>query len=440
MNLIQLAQIMVFDLVDVSFCMVFALIPFRKSLCSRRKLCTLTVVLYVMVVISRVCSVTGFLSIDTISALRILLYILLHRMAVKSTQPKRMFVLIVMLNFTSFIMILYDFIAFSFFGGEFVQNPYLFRFTLLMAAIFIISLPFIYWMMDKKIGPLVQSTDNPKMWNYIWLAPASFCIIFHYSVLVNNGVTAFSSQWYNVVFSAVINAGSLLVTYMIVRLVDENKDNLNLKTENHLLTMQAVQYENLKNRMEETRIARHDLRHNMTIIKSYLDSGSYQKLDTYIRQYLESLSLDSPMLYCDNYALNAVLTYYDRAAKEHGYEFTVDIQFDANHPQAEAISDIDATVLLGNLLENAVEACARQTDGARFIRLWLKQEKNAIIIAVDNSYSGAIHPANSGFISSKSGYTGTGVISIKRIALKYHGVAKFHYHDGTFSSSVMLNP
>lgn len=436
MSLLQLIQIMIYDLIDVSICAVLVLIPFRQRLCSRQKICLLCTILYFFVVATRVISLAGLLSITLISVIRIIIYILLFQQAVRSEQPKRLFVLMVMLNYVSFIMILFHFLASFFFSDEFITNPYSLRFSLLMTGAFILCFPLIYWMMDVKIRPLMNSSENSKMWKYIWLVPATFCVIYHYNVIVNHGTMGFSSTWYNLIFSIVINAGSLLVTYLLIRLVEESNSNLDLKIENYQLAIQASQYEHLKNRIEETRIARHDLHHNMTLIKSYLDDCRYGELSNYIQQYISSQSLNTPILSCANYALNTVIGYYHEIASEHQIQLETSIQC----PQTIGISDADLIVLLGNLLENSIEACCRQTDQPRFIKLWFSLEGDAIVLAIDNSYEGRMIKKDEGFLSSKNGFTGTGIISIKRIARKYHGVVNFEYEDSTFRTSVMLNP
>lgn len=436
MNLMQLIQIMVYDTIDVSICMVLVLLPFRDHLCSRKKRCLLATVLYTLVVGSRVLALTGIISITIISVLRIILYIVLLRLAVHSDEPKRLFVLMVMLNYVSFIMVLFHFLAYSFLGREFEANPYSFYLSLLMAGVFLICFPPIYWMMNIKIRPLINSPENKKMWTYLWMIPATFCIIYHYNILTDNGVMAFSSDWYNMVFSFVINAGSLLVTSMIILLIEESNANLKLKTENYQLMMQTLQYENLKSRMDETRIARHDLRHNLKLIGAYLEDGNEEGLREYMKQYLNALSLDTPIIYCENYALNSVITYYEGFIKGHGVDFWADVRYSG----VEGLSDTDVVVLMGNLLENSVEACIRQTEGRRYINLRLRQEGEAIIITLDNSYNGIIREKDGGFLSSKSSSTGIGVISVQKLAEKYHGVTKFEYDGSVFHSSVMLNP
>lgn len=436
MSFLQLLQIMVYDIVDVSICTVLVLLPFRDQLCSRKKLCLLAAVLYTLVVGSRVLSQTGIMSITAISVIRLILYILLFRLAVHSDESKRLFVLMVMLNYVSFIMVLFHYLASALFASEFAANPYSFYSSFLMAGVFLFCFPLIHWMMNTKIRPLMNSPENKKMWNYIWMIPATFCVIYHYNILTNNGVMAFSSDWYNMVFSLVITAGSLLVTYMIITLVEESNSNLKLKAENYQLMMQAVQYESLKSRMEETRIARHDLRHNMKLIGAYLEDKNYEGLKDYMKQYFCALSLNSPIIYCENYALNAVITYYEDVARKNEVEFKADVIFTG----ADGLSDTDAVVLMGNLLENSVEACSRQISGRRYINLHLRQEGHTIIITIDNSYNGIIHEGDGGFLSSKSSYTGIGVISIQKLAEKYHGVAKFEYNGSEFRTSVMLNP
>ena len=97
-------------------------------------------------------------------------------------------------------------------------------------------------------------------------------------------------------------------------------------------------------------------------------------------------------------------------------------------------------VLLGNLLENAVEACGRQRDGEKFIRLSMKQVGAAIVIVLDNSFSGELKKEGQALLSSKREGAGVGLSSIQEIAKNYHGFVKFEQRGHLFSASVFLNP
>ena len=49
----------------------------------------------------------------------------------------------------------------------------------------------------------------------------------------------------------------------------------------------------------------------------------------------------------------------------------------------------DICLILGNLLENAVEA-AQKVDGKKYIEIKMKYDKNNILLSVTNSYSGKL--------------------------------------------------
>lgn len=98
------------------------------------------------------------------------------------------------------------------------------------------------------------------------------------------------------------------------------------------LTIQNLQYESLKERMDETRRARHDLRHHMTVLYSLCETGEYDQLASYLQNYLKQTCTDHPIVYCDNLTLNDLLVYYAQvvanrkflSSKHEGYGIGLD--------------------------------------------------------------------------------------------------------------------
>lgn len=91
--------------------------------------------------------------------------------------------------------------------------------------------------------------------------------------------------------------------------------NLELRRQNDLFTIQNLQYQNLKERMDETRRARHDLRQHMSVLHSLCEVGEYDQLTAYLQDYLSPTSTVHPIVYCDNLTLNALLVYNAQIAK-----------------------------------------------------------------------------------------------------------------------------
>ena len=113
-----------------------------------------------------------------------------------------------------------------------------------------------------------------------------------------------------------------------------------------------------------------------------------------------------------------------------------------NEKYAPVIPVTEFCVLVGNLLENAVDACA-DTDAEiqSFIRLHVVQTGSSMLsITADNTSSGSPNWSGDKLLSTKHSGYGIGTESIRMIAERYSGDARFRWKDGIFYASVMLNP
>lgn len=72
---------------------------------------------------------------------------------------------------------------------------------------------------------------------FLWLVPATFCLIFYYNLYAGGGVLSYSSNLHNFLYTAVVGAGGFFVLFLAIRMVDESNLALRLRTENDLLTM-----------------------------------------------------------------------------------------------------------------------------------------------------------------------------------------------------------
>ena len=150
--------------------------------------------------------------------------------------------------------------------------------------------------------------------------------------------------------------------------------------------------------------------------------------------------------YCQNSAVNAVVNHYATRAESAGVR--VDIQLDIPDYLTQ-ISDTDLCVVIGNLLENAIEACERMgqqrtTDDAGWVRARAGLHSAAahhFVLVVDNSFNGILQTNEKmdGFCSLKRpGQRGIGLQSVQAVCEKYDGYCSFEAIDGVFQSSVTL--
>ena len=116
------------------------------------------------------------------------------------------------------------------------------------------------------------------------------------------------------------------------------------------------------------------------------------------------------------------------------------IQTDATAlvPEDIPISGIDLSVLIGNLLDNAMEACMQMPESERFIRIYIDIVKKQLYISVTNSMNGQARKTGGHFTSDKQGHHGFGLLRIDSIVQKYGGFLNRQTENGVFATEVML--
>lgn len=227
--------------------------------------------------------------------------------------------------------------------------------------------------------------------------------------------------------------GAVLIYYVVTRLILERNKTVELQEKNHRLSMMAMQYENLTEKVNEARRAKHDVRHHISVMQEYLEKKEYSALSDYLKQYRKNLPDDS-MKFCGNSAVNALLIYFAQQAKESGISYNVRVEI----PEQAGIDVTDLSVIFGNLIENAVAACTAVKDGERSIIIRGKIDGGALCVTVDNTFSGKLSFTKDGRLcSTKHGGTGLGTESVKSIAEKYGGLCRFETDGGKFCASVL---
>ena len=140
--------------------------------------------------------------------------------------------------------------------------------------------------------------------------------------------------------------------------------------------------------------------------------------------------------YCENQAVNAILSYYAQIAEKAGTALEIQAQMEKEIPVPEP----EFCVLLGNLLENAVDAC-RENKESGAIKVHIRQTGTSLIaITVDNPCRKPPALEGKRFLSTKHSGPGIGTQSIRLIAERHHGDARFEWKNGMFYASVILIP
>jgi len=298
----------------------------------------------------------------------------------------------------------------------------------------LIMIPVFYFM--KWEAEMINQDMQPKyIWQFSWLVPTTFYLIWAQEFYGTGNPLMWAVNVYNVLFLGIINLGSFLIYYLILRLIRDNARYMHLREENHVLALQVMQYEDLNQRIDTARQGRHDLRHHIVTIENLVNDGNIDEVKQYLYDIGEKYQLDETFIYCSNTTVNGVLLYFAREAEKYDIEYKVNLGI----PEDIKIAKTDLSVLFGNLLENAVEACARLRSGKGRINVRGQTTQNTLTFAIDNTYEVIPEKDKKGrFRSMKHSGVGIGTESVKNIVNRYNGVIEFETRGDFFCVSVML--
>lgn len=200
------------------------------------------------------------------------------------------------------------------------------------------------------------------------------------------------------------------------------------------LAMQKDHYRQLTDQITAARTASHDLRHHMRTLRGLADKDSLDGIRRYLAEYEPGGEIQDVVTYSNNPAADAILHYYASAAAQVNAAFEAAILL----PETLDLTDADLCILLGNLMENAVEACSRQNTGKRFIILKGKTSSHQLRLVADNSFDGIIHKKDGHFYSSKRNGIGLGIQSVQAVVERHGGLVSFEEKDNIFQVSVLI--
>lgn len=278
-----------------------------------------------------------------------------------------------------------------------------------------------------------MTSQNIQITTAYSLTPICF-YIFHYATCVFTNALYEGNEIIADLLMTLLTATFLC---FILFYIKEYEQRIEAEKNKQLLALQLSNYESIKKRIEETRKARHDLRQHLRLIQTYLDTDNKAALQDYIDKYGVTIPKYSRKHYCDNTAINGIIQFYAEQAIEHGVNFTVDapVSDDIN------VEEPDLCVLLGNLLENAMDSCMDHLDDAPFISINIKPAgATTLVITVDNAPADSPRKKNGAIVSTKAYGSGIGTNSVREISKRYNGETRYEWKDGVFFASVILNP
>ncbi len=213
-------------------------------------------------------------------------------------------------------------------------------------------------------------------------------------------------------------------------LIEENA-NYKMQAEiNRLQTDYALQIdENLK----ILRSVRHDIKNHLIIIDGYAAQKKFEKIHEYISRIGDRFK-DTAPIQTSSTAVSAILNEKSALAQQKN----ISCEITCNFPSLK-IDDFTMITILGNLLDNAITAASKCSDG--WIKADLQQEDSILVITIDNSHAEEIQEKDGVFTSTKADTAdihGIGIKNVRKAVNDLRGQIEITYTENTFYVCIML--
>lgn len=185
----------------------------------------------------------------------------------------------------------------------------------------------------------------------------------------------------------------------------------------------------------EMRGYKHDFHHHLQTLKGQLESGEVERALSYIDELDEQLQNVDTLLKTGNITLDAILSAKLSQAKEKN----IHVSIKANVPDKLTLTDVELSIIVGNLLDNAIEACLNVPgEKERFLRIFMGMKGKMLYFSMLNSAGEKRKKRGSLFASHKSGVHGFGLRRAEAILKKHDGWCKYNSEEGAFTSEFLV--
>lgn len=213
---------------------------------------------------------------------------------------------------------------------------------------------------------------------------------------------------------------SALSIYLLHKVMKKSEEIMNTTLKLQQAEMEHKLTSDMTSVVEHLRSLRHDMNNHMSILQGLLSVGAYDDMAAYLNSLTQELSVANNFYFPENKVLSVLLNSKISKATQLGITFETEI------PTSETpFSERDLCAVIGNILENAIEASSKHTEP--YIYFTMYQDKQQLYIQCENTYTTAPVFENGRPLTTKEDKTthGIGTQNICSIVEAYQGTARF---------------
>jgi signal transduction histidine kinase len=287
------------------------------------------------------------------------------------------------------------------------------------------------------IRPLYRQVVNH--WNiFFYVSLCIFIYFVYYIVILGDVITVLNEQKVPLLLLCLLSVAVYASMFHSLKRISNEyaleNENIKMKANQNLLQISTQSLnERMKlmdNYVEELSIQKHDARHFNATILELIENDNKEKAVEYLKSSL-NYSKEKPKRYCENSAVNAVLSYYITFAQQNG----ITCETKLNIPENPEVDSLELSMVMANLLENAINATVKSAQSKINITAVSTGQQ---LIEIINPYSGEIvFDENNHPISNEQNH-GIGTKSVLAFCEKNGAQIIYYANNNTFKVRLIL--
>ena len=258
-------------------------------------------------------------------------------------------------------------------------------------------------------------------------------------ILVSMVILVFFNAYYNYRIVSNLDIAKivciLFVSIFVYTYYDVMVRENELKYMNNLTQIQLenhIKHHDQIREQEEVLISiEHDCRKFVAVLDNLIKNGHIDESNKYKASFEEFLDNNINLAFIPHPVVSAIINNCLRRSQALGVKTNYDIRI----PKALKVSDIDLTIILGNILDNALEALEHIADGQeKTMQIKIIQNKSLLLFEVENSYNPDVVNKR-----LKKTYNGYGLKNVQACVTKYSGEFDIHKGNNVFKATIIIN-
>lgn len=197
------------------------------------------------------------------------------------------------------------------------------------------------------------------------------------------------------------------------------------------------QFELMQISQNAIKSVKHDLKNHLLIIGSYIEEDKKEKALTYIQDILELTVVKKGKIFSGNFAIDSILNFKLQEAEQNN----ISVILEQEIPEGLNVTSCDMTIILGNLLDNAIQAAKKlNEEKKREIQIHITYSKGRLFIQINNYYNGKLFIENNKIVTSKADKEnhGIGLQNVENALEKCNGIMKIKASEEVLSVTVLM--